>query len=69
MHPYVKAVKEYAVAHYNDEGWDYIVETYEDQEILDDVASAANEREAIEIMREIALLLHDRRMDAMMEIF
>lgn len=57
----VDAVKEYAVAHYEEDGWDYVVETMEDEDIAEDIAGARTPQEAIAKMYKIAKMLGDHR--------
>jgi|APCry1669188910_1035180.scaffolds.fasta_scaffold05790_8 phage tail sheath gpL-like len=48
----IKAVKQYAMEHYEEEGWDYIVECYSDEDILDIIKDSATEADAIEAVRQ-----------------
>lgn len=58
----VKAVRDHAQAHY-DEGWDVIVEAYEDSEIVEAYGDATNPEQAIARMAEIVELRNDYRQD------
>ena len=60
-HSFVEAVKEYAVAHYEEDGWDYVVETMDDEDIAEDIAGAQTPEEAIAKMYKIAKMLGDHR--------
>lgn len=65
MQELVAAVREHAQAHYEQDGWDYIVEAYTDGELADAIAQAPDQTPsgAIEHMRGIVELLDDRRTD------
>lgn len=58
----VKAVREHAQAHY-DEGWDIVVEAYEDKEIIEAVGDATTAEQAIARMSEIVEVRNDRRQE------
>jgi len=59
--PFIEAVRQYAMDHYNEDGWDYVVEAMEDEDISEDIAGATTPEEAIEMMRKIAKTLGDHR--------
>lgn len=61
----VAAVKAHALAHYNEGGWDYVVECWGDTEIIDAIclASAKTERAAIAAVAKLAGVLNDVRED------
>lgn len=58
----IKAIREHAKAHY-DEGWDIIVEAYEDSEIVEEIGDATTPEQAISRMAEIVELRNDYRQD------
>lgn len=58
----IEAVREHAKAHY-DEGWDIIVEAYEDREIVEAYGDATTPEQAIASMAEIVELRNDYRQD------
>lgn len=58
----IKAVRDHAQAHY-DEGWDVIVEAYEDSEIVEAYGDATTPEQAISRMAEIVELRNDRRQE------
>jgi hypothetical protein len=61
----VEAVKAYAKAHYNDGGWDVIVECWEDEDIADAVEGAKNAKQAISMLRRgVVAVWADRQADA-----
>ena len=33
----VKALRRYALEHYEEDGWDYVVEAYDDEELLEEI--------------------------------
>lgn len=60
----VQAVKDHAKAHYEEGGWDMVVECYEDTEIEEEVAGCTTPEQAIARLAEVAGIYHDRRLDA-----
>lgn len=48
----VEAVKEFAIRHYSEDGWDIIVECYSDNEIKNIIGKARTEQGAIKKVRE-----------------
>lgn len=61
----VEAVKAHAKAHYNDGGWDVIVECWEDSDIEEVCAGAADAKAAIAILRDgVVAVWADRQADA-----
>ena len=48
---YVTAIKAHAIAHYETDGWDYVVECYDDAQIADIIKTARTEKGAIRMMR------------------
>ena len=42
----IAAVKAHAIAHYEQDGWDYIVECYEDAQIADIIKTARTKNSA-----------------------
>lgn len=58
---FIEAVKQYAKAHYEESGWDYVIETMEDEDIAEDIAGAKTPEEAIAKMKKIADMLGDHR--------
>jgi len=51
MNDFTTAVKDYALAHYETDGWDYVVECYSDAEIADVIKTARTAAGAIKMMR------------------
>ena len=60
----VQAVKDHAKAHYEEGGWDMVVECMEDADIREDIAGCTTPEEAIARVGEVAGIYHDRRLDA-----
>jgi hypothetical protein len=58
----VKAVKAHAVDHYDEDGWDEIVEGFEDWEIVETIErnGAQTEAEAVDLLHRIAKLRKER---------
>ena len=48
---YVTAIKAHAIAHYEQDGWDYVVECYDDAQIADIIKNCRTEKGAINTMR------------------
>ncbi len=61
----VAAVKAHAEKHYNESGWDYVVECGDDAEILSVIAeeNVSTVEAAIAAVGEIVALLDERRRD------
>lgn len=63
----VKAVRDHAVRNYNVGGWDYVVETYDDKELIEEIGDAATPEEAIRRIGEIVGSLDSYRRDIQAE--
>ncbi len=59
----VDAVKAHAHKNYEKDGWDYVVESYEDKEIWEEIAGCKTPEKAIKKMHGIVSMLDDRRKD------
>lgn len=57
----VKAVRAHALENYNKDGWDFVVECYEDTEIAEVVQGASSETAAIKLMKAEVREHHARR--------
>jgi len=55
---FVKAVKQYALDHYNQDGWDILVECWDYDDIAHVIEGATTEAEAIARAREATYSLH-----------
>lgn len=60
---FVEAIKRHANANYETDGWDYVVETFTDEEIWKEVKDCVTEQQAIAKMKELVELLDERRRD------
>lgn len=65
----IAAVKAHALANYDADGWDFIVECWEDREIAEAITGATTEAEAIAMVADTAGLLDERRREVVAEIF
>ena len=65
----IDAVRAHAVEHYNDDGWDYVVECWEDWEILAVVRGSKSEGQAIRRVRKQVRVLSDHRQEIMSTAF
>ena len=65
----VGAVRAHALKHYERGGWDYIVETMDDEDIAEEIGAATTEGGAIRKVGKIAKLLGERRDEVRAEIF
>lgn len=63
----VDAVRAHAVDHYNEDGWDFVVECWEDWEILAVVRGCRRESQAIRKVRKQIRALDDHRRDVQAE--
>lgn len=59
----VKAVRKHATANYEQDGWDYLVECYSDDEIVELFDGATTVEEAIANVGEVMKLKDDYRKD------
>lgn len=57
----IDAVKQYAVEHYETDGWDYVVETMDDDEIAHEIGDTITPEEAIAKMHKLVKMLDDHR--------
>lgn len=73
MEELVKAVKAHARAHYSEDGWDNIVECYEDSELRELLEEQSpvptTPEEAIKAVHKIVKLWHEREKDIQAERF
>lgn len=65
----IPAVRQYALDHYNQDGWDYLVECWEDSDIADAIAGATTLEQAIAKCHRGVSLLDERRREVTNEIF
>lgn len=65
----VDAVKAHALAHYEADGWDFVLETMTDQEIAEEFGDACTAEIAIDRVGRTAQLLDERRREVRAEIF
>lgn len=56
----IQAVKAHALAHYEDGGWDIIVETWSDEEIAEQIGKATTINGALRKMRQIVSIYSER---------
>lgn len=56
----VEAVRDFALANYEVDGWDFVVEACTDEEIIRAIGSAYTAKGAIRKVRALALLLEER---------
>jgi len=60
----IAAVREYALAHYEDGGWDVIVEAYDDEQIADVIGQVQSLKAAIAKFAVVIDVYSDRQADA-----
>jgi hypothetical protein len=63
MQELVNAVKAHAYANYENDGWDYIVETFTDAELAKEIGSVKSVDAAIAEVGKTTRLLDERRRD------
>jgi hypothetical protein len=63
----IQAVRSHAIANYNEGGWDFVVECYDDGDILELISDsgAKSEKDAIAAVYAVIRFLAERRQDAM----
>lgn len=66
LHQMTEAVKKHATEHYEDGGWDVVVECWTDKEIQDWLVKngAATPEEAIDSFKDLVSIWADRQADA-----
>lgn len=69
MQEMIQAVKTYAREHYNEGGWDSIVECYDDSDIAREIKGCTTCAEAIEAVGHGCEVWDDRRRDIQAEAF
>ena len=69
MSELVKAVQDHSALNYNKDGWDYVVECYEDDEIANEIRGAKSTQEAIQKIGKILKVKDDYRKDIQAEVF
>jgi len=63
------AVRAHANANYEKDGWDYLVECFSDEDILECIGTATTAKEAIRACKRTMTLLDERRNEVTNEIF
>lgn len=61
MQKFVEAVKQHAIENYEQGGWDFVVECWSDEDILDRIEGATTAAEAIQLVGEDVGVLADYR--------
>jgi hypothetical protein len=69
MNEIIKQLKAYALEHYEEGGWDYLVECYEDKDILEMIEGCTTYEEALAKVKRIMKIKDDVRKDVEAEIF
>lgn len=64
MDELVKGVKAYAYAHYEENGWDFLVECWEDKDIAELIAGCKSVDEAVEKCRRVVRHMDEQRKEA-----
>ncbi len=65
----VKAVKAHAIEHYNDGGWDVVVECWSDAEIAEQIGKATTVKGAIKKFGWLVDVWSDKQADAINSAF
>ena len=58
---FVKQVREHALQNYNQDGWDFLVECWEDSDIAEYVGDTQDLEEAINRCRRVVMALDEQR--------
>ena len=61
----IAAVRAHAEANWGTAGWDFVVESWDDQQIADTIGDADNEQDAIARCGEICGILEEQRSEMM----
>ncbi len=62
---FVKQVREHALQNYNQDGWDFLVECWEDSDIAEHIGDANDLATAIRRCRKVTRALDDNRREIM----
>jgi hypothetical protein len=65
----IAAVRAHANANWGTAGWDFVVESWDDQDIADTIDDAVTVEEAIERCGEICRILEEQRQEVMSTIW
>jgi hypothetical protein len=65
----IAAVREYALANYEKDGWDYLVECWSDEDIAKEIGKSRTVLGAISKCRRVVKLLDERRQEVRAEIW
>lgn len=65
----IVAVRKHALAHYNEDGWDFIVECWEDQDIGEAIDGALTIEDAIRKALRSAKLLDEMRAEQVLQVW
>ena len=63
MRVLVDAVKDHARLNYSKDGWDYVVESWSDKEIAEEIGKARTPEGAIKKVGDVVEILNDHRAD------
>ena len=66
---FVQEVKDHALQHYEEDGWDIIVECYSDDEIADIIQGCSTEEEAIRAVLDDVTPYYQRQQEVRAEAF
>lgn len=69
MNEFIQAVKDYAQTHYNDGGWDVVIECWSDEDIAKCIEGARTPKGAIRKVAVIVGVYADRQADAINSAF
>jgi hypothetical protein len=69
MDPVIKAVRDYATEHYEQDGWDFVVETMDDADIREKIGPTSRPDTAISRMRRYVKRINSYRDDIQREAF
>jgi hypothetical protein len=65
----IQEVKRHAIKNYNNGGWDYIVECFDDEDIAEIIKGKRSVKAAISAVKRHADILEERRIEVTSEIF
>ena len=65
----IDGVRDYALNHYSENGWDFVVEAYNDEEILQESDSLGTVEGTVVRIGKIVSILNDRRKEVQSEAF
>ncbi len=62
-------LRKHAIDHYEEDGWDYLIETMDNSMIVDRILNVSTYEQAFGILHKLCKMLNSRRNDVLGEVF